>query len=42
MIPISWNEMICPETYMKEQRKIAKVLMSQDNLPQESHSSEIK
>lgn len=26
MIPISWNEMICPETYIKEERKIAKVL----------------
>lgn len=25
MIPISWNEMQCPVTYVKEFRKVAKV-----------------
>lgn len=26
MVPVSWNEMVCPKTYIKEQRKVAKVV----------------
>lgn len=26
MVPVSWTEMQCPQTYMKEQRKVAKVI----------------
>ncbi|XP_067007503.1 exosome complex component CSL4 [Anabrus simplex] len=26
MVPISWTEMQCPKTYVKEQRKVAKVI----------------
>ena len=30
MIPISYTEMICPETYIKEFRKVAKILNEND------------
>lgn len=26
MVPISWTEMQCPDTLMKEQRKVAKIV----------------
>jgi len=26
MVPISWTEMQCPKTYIKELRKVAKVI----------------
>ena len=26
MVPVSWTEMQCPETYVKEPRKVAKVI----------------
>ena len=39
MIPISWTEMICPETYIREERKIAKVLAAGDILSSQSAST---
>ena len=26
MVPVGWQEMQCPKTYIKEMRKVAKVL----------------
>ena len=26
MVPVSWTEMQCPKTYVKEYRKVAKVI----------------
>jgi exosome complex component CSL4 len=26
MVPVSWTEMQCPKTYIKEYRKVAKVI----------------
>ena len=40
MIPISYTEMICPETYIKEERKIAKVLGSGDILSTQSKGTQ--
>ena len=38
MIPISWNEMICTETYVREERKIAKVLSPESSFACSSQS----
>lgn len=26
MVPVSWTEVVCPETYVKERRKVAKLV----------------
>lgn len=31
MVPISWTEMQCPETFIKEPRKVAKVVSENIN-----------
>ncbi len=39
MIPVGWQEMQCPKTYVKEMRKVAKVspeVVSNENVEQTS------
>lgn len=35
MVPISWTEMQCPKTHIKEPRKVAKVIPPQNQQNEE-------
>lgn len=38
LVPISWSEMVCPETYVKERRKIARIIAGEQPPPPPSDS----
>lgn len=38
MVPVSWTEMMCSKTYMKESRKIAKIVAERKNIDTNSNS----
>lgn len=38
MVPVSWTEMMCSKTYMKEPRKIAKIVPERKNIDTNSNS----
>lgn len=40
MVPISWCEMQCPQTYLKEYRKVAKVQLGFINYEQSNKEDE--
>lgn len=41
MIPVGWQEMQCPKTYVKEMRKVAKVSAETETAtPKEKNESE--